>query len=130
MAVHIYKVEITPADLDYSKKMVMWDAPLRWYFEAHKQFFAQRGIDFGVLAEMGYSLVVAEDKHTRKFPIKAESKPEVISRLESIARSELYFLQAVKVEDDAAVKSKVTLVFLNQGRSYDIPKDIRSRLES
>lgn len=130
MAVHIYKVEIKPADLDYSKKMVMWDAPLRWYFEAHKAFFSERGIDFGALAERGYSLVVAEDKHTRRFPIKAESRPEVISRLESMARSDLYFVQAVKVDDDIAVKSKVTLVLLSAKFESEIPRDIREKLES
>ena len=66
----------------------------------------------------------------RKFPIKAGSAPEVVSRLDSIARSELYFTQVVKVGEESAVKSKVTLVLLNEGKSCDIPQDIRSKLES
>ncbi len=102
---------------------------LKYLEEARTELFAERGIDIKNCVESDTIFVVAHIEVDYKAPTSYGDKIQVVSRIEKLGKSSIYFYQEVKKEDTILIKANVVLACVGKNlKPKSMPDEIRQAL--
>ncbi len=126
-------IEITVGDGDIDNyNHVGYDSHLRWFKQGHRRLLDSVGIGFERLeSEYGLRTVVRRAEVDYVSQLHKGDVVRVSTKVESIGRSSLTYLNEVDSGGKPSVHAKITVVFVGQeGRPSQIPEDVRRILHT
>lgn len=103
---------------------------LKYLEEARTVLFSEKGVEIRQCVEQETNFVVAHVDIDYKAPAHYGDKIRVISRIEKLGKSSIYFYQEVKKDDATLIKANVVLACVGLNlKPKAMPEEIRKYLE-
>jgi len=103
---------------------------LKYLEEARTVLFSERGIEITECVQKGTNFVVAHVDIDYKAPAHYGDKIRIISRIEKLGKSSIYFYQEVKKDESVLIKAIVVLACVGLNlKPKSMPEEMRKSLE-
>jgi acyl-CoA thioesterase FadM len=105
--------------------LILFGAVFDWFVDAEVEFLRERGLDwlYGTIPRVAVAA-------TYRRPLRFDDPIALDVRVDEVGRSSYTYGFTVTAEGEEAVVGSVTCVYVADGRSAELPSEVRAALES